>query len=144
MGGSKDPQDLFKLQEKIGKGSFGEVWKAQEIKTKKIVAVKIIDLEKSDGKILDLTQIILSYWLPIALVKINTEQIKCDSSISDNSDEIDDIQQEIAMLSECASPYVTKYYGSYLNSRELWIVMELLTGGSANDLLKSKLFLWKP
>ena len=63
-----------------------------------------------------------------------------DSSISDNSDEIDDIQQEIAMLSECASPYVTKYYGSYLNSRELWIVMELLTGGSANDLLKSKLF----
>lgn len=99
MGGSKDPQDLFKLQEKIGKGSFGEVWKAQDIKTKKIVAVKIIDLEKSD-------------------------------------DEIDDIQQEIAMLSECASPYVTKYYGSYLNSRELWIVMELLTGGSANDLLK--------
>ena len=50
MGGSKDPQDLFKLQEKIGKGSFGEVWKAQDIKTKKIVAVKIIDLEKSDGK----------------------------------------------------------------------------------------------
>jgi len=99
MGGSKDPQDLFKLQEKIGKGSFGEVWKAQDIKTKKIVAVKIIDLEKSD-------------------------------------DEIDDIQQEIAMLSECASPYVTKYYGSYLNSKELWIVMELLTGGSANDLLK--------
>ena len=61
-----------------------------------------------------------------------------ESSLSDNSDEIDDIQQEIAMLSECASPYVTKYYGSYLNSRELWIVMELLTGGSANDLLKSK------
>ena len=42
------------------------------------------------------------------------------------------------MLSECSSPYVTKYYGSYLNSKELWIVMELLTGGSANDLLKSK------
>ena len=69
------------------------------------------------------------------------EQINCDRDKSDKfsiSDEIDDIQQEIAMLSECSSPYVTKYYGSYLNSKELWIVMELLTGGSANDLLKSK------
>lgn len=97
--GKKDPSELYKLIERIGKGSFGEVWKAKEIGSKKTVAVKIIDLEKSD-------------------------------------DEIDDIQQEIAMLSECSSPYVTDYYGSYLNSKELWIVMEFLSGGSANDLLK--------
>merc|ERR1712227_1026926 len=96
----KDPRELFELKERIGKGSFGEVHRAIDKQTSKEVAIKIIDLEKSD-------------------------------------DDIEDIQQEIAMLSQCSSPYVTKYFASYLKDSELWIVMEHLGGGSALDLLQA-------
>lgn len=46
----KDPSELYKFREKIGKGSFGEVYKADDTTKKKVVAIKIIDLEKSEGK----------------------------------------------------------------------------------------------
>ncbi|KAK7564498.1 hypothetical protein IWX49DRAFT_103500 [Phyllosticta citricarpa] len=56
--------------------------------------------------------------------------------VENAEDEVEDIIQEISILSELHSPYVTKYYGSYLKGSDLWIIMEYCSGGSCGDLMK--------
>lgn len=60
---------------------------------------------------------------------------KIDLESSD--DDIQEIQQEIAVLSTCSSPFVTQYKTSFLRGYKLWIVMEYLGGGSCLDLVRS-------
>ncbi|KAL4921630.1 kinase-like domain-containing protein [Aspergillus aurantiobrunneus] len=56
--------------------------------------------------------------------------------VENAEDEVEDIIQEIAILSELNSPYVTRYHGSYLKGSSLWIVMEFCSGGSCSDLMR--------
>lgn len=51
--------------------------------------------------------------------------------------DIEDLIAETNILKSCSSPYVVKYYGSFLDkkNRELWIVMEYCGAGSVSDLM---------
>ncbi|KAJ3424280.1 serine/threonine-protein kinase [Anaeramoeba flamelloides] len=93
------PKQLFDCQQFIGKGSFGRVFKGENRKTEEIVAIKIINLEKT-------------------------------------RDDLEDIQKETSILQQIKSPYLIKYYGSYLQGIRLWMVTEYLEGGSIRELMK--------
>ncbi|KAK9312322.1 kinase-like domain-containing protein [Lipomyces starkeyi] len=95
-----NPDDYYIKQQRIGGGSFGNVYKAIDRRTGKLVAIKVIDLETAD-------------------------------------DDVEDIVQEIKILSQMKSTYVTRYFGSYLSGANLWIVMEYCGGGSCADLIKA-------
>ncbi|KAK9474195.1 kinase-like domain-containing protein [Dipodascopsis tothii] len=98
--GTPRPDALYIKQQRVGGGSFGEVYKGIERKSGRTVAIKIIDLDAAE-------------------------------------DDVEDIIQEINILSQLNSPYVTRYFGSYLNEANLWIVMEYCSGGSCADLMKA-------
>ncbi|KAG0039722.1 putative protein serine/threonine kinase [Podila clonocystis] len=80
----------------LGKGSFGEVFKGFDRRTKKLVAIKIIDLENAE-------------------------------------DEIDDIQQEINILSQLDSPYMKA--AAFKEDYIAIIVRELLKDIKAANVL---------
>jgi hypothetical protein len=42
-------------------------------------------------------------------------------NLEDSEEDISEIQQEIALLSQCDSEYITKYYGSCVKGFKLWI-----------------------
>lgn len=93
----RDPLLLFDLQDRLGRGSFGHVYKAvMKDGSAKIVAVKIISIDEE--KVLE------------------------------------DVRQEIQILSDCHNPNIVNYLGSYFRDDNLWICMEYCGGGSVSDL----------
>mmetsp|Transcript_7701 Transcript_7701/g.11428 ORF Transcript_7701/g.11428 Transcript_7701/m.11428 type:complete len:557 (-) Transcript_7701:225-1895(-) len=56
-------------------------------------------------------------------------------NLDEAGDELEDVQQEISVMSTSSCPQLTKYYASYLCGSQLWIVMEYLEAGSLSDIL---------
>ncbi|KAL5039925.1 hypothetical protein BDV3_002361 [Batrachochytrium dendrobatidis] len=55
--------------------------------------------------------------------------------IEECGDDIDEIRNEIAVLSDLHSPWVTRYHGSFIKGSCMWIIMEYCSGGSCRDML---------
>ena len=119
---SNNPASQYTLLEKLGTGSFGTVYKGMHNDTKQIVAIKQI-----------------GEWLHRGVCPFDSLSIR-SVDLEDSDDDISEIQQEIASLAQCDSEYVTRYYGSFVVSYKLWIIMEYLAGGSCLDLLKPGVF----
>ena len=49
-GGVGDPSDAFVILERLGSGTFGSVWLAAERQSSKLVAVKVLPLDRVVGK----------------------------------------------------------------------------------------------
>lgn len=72
-------------------------------------------------------------------------------NLDEAGDELEDVQQEVTVMSSSTCTQLTKYYASYLSGRcvksrlcsflllttcsQLWIVMEYLEAGSLSDML---------
>ena len=88
--------EVFDIKFKIGKGSYGDVYKATHIQSRQEVAIKQIPIES------DLLEIV----------------------------------REISIMQQCDSPYIVKYYGSYMKDSDLYIIMEYCGTGSVSDIMK--------
>ena len=102
-----NPWDEYSIVRKLGRGSFGHVYEAVHKPTRHVVAVKQIALESSD------------------------------SDSESHMQDLEEIQREIASLAHCQDcDRVTRYFGSFVKKYTLWVIMELMDGGSCLSLLK--------
>lgn len=60
---------------------------------------------------------VLSYLQVVAIKQVPVES------------DLQEIIKEIAIMQQCDSPYVVKYFGSYFKNTDLWIVMEYCGAG---------------
>jgi serine/threonine-protein kinase 24/25/MST4 len=93
--------DLSLNMQRLGTGSFGVVYKAY------VDAVRYST--STDSRCVRIHN---ASQLPVAIKQIDLE---------DSDDDITEIQQEISHLAQCDSPYVTRYYTSFVVRHKLWI-----------------------
>lgn len=110
----KDPPP-YGLEELIGKGSFGRVYKGKDMRSAAVVAIKIIDIDASD-----------------------TQDPR-------NADSYSDVLKEIAALStlsETKAKNINFVIEALVIGQSMWLVTEYCSGGSVATLVSSP-FRWR-
>lgn len=135
-----DPEDFYVKQNRIGKGSFGQVYKGYEKRTMKQVAIKIIDLENAEDEIDDIQQVRTLIGL-VRRHESHATHRKSPCSPKWTRPTSLGAASRSSTLNTALSSH--SYYGSYLKDNCLWIVMEYCGGGSTGDLVRSSLSLYR-
>ena len=65
-----------------------------------------------------------------------TGQILAAKICKIESNNTESFYKEINMLKQCDSPYILKYYSSYIKNNTIWIVLEFCDGGSLLDIMR--------
>lgn len=99
----------YRLTELIGKGSFGRVYRATDLKTASVVAVKIIDVDESD-----------------------TLNPKLSDTYSEILKEINALQR----LSQSGAQNINHVIEALPVGKAMWMVTEYCAGGSVATLMK--------
>ncbi|KAI0148016.1 kinase-like protein [Hypoxylon sp. NC0597] len=106
---SGKPAPGYRLTELIGKGSFGRVYKATDLKTAQVVAVKIIDVDESD-----------------------TVNPKMADTYSEILKEINALHR----LSQSGAQNINHVIEALPVGKAMWMVTEYCAGGSVATLMK--------
>ncbi|OTA93892.1 hypothetical protein M434DRAFT_284423 [Hypoxylon sp. CO27-5] len=106
---SGKPAPGYRLTELIGKGSFGRVYKATDLKTAQVVAVKIIDVDESDT---------------------------LNPKIADTYSEILKEINALHRLSQSGAQNINHVIEALPVGKAMWMVTEYCAGGSVATLMK--------
>lgn len=73
------------------------------------------------------------------LDKVTKELVAIKQIDLEETDDLTGLLKEIKILKHCQLKQITRYHGCFIKGHKLWIIMELLDGGSCNELIhKSK------
>ncbi|MBN3312817.1 M4K3 kinase, partial [Atractosteus spatula] len=149
----RNPQEDFELIQRIGSGTYGDVYKARNVNTGELAAIKVIKLEPG------LQWNALLVWQFASMLQepaqtqleeghsslragrsrghpaITTADLRHASGCADKPcEDFAVVQQEIVMMKDCKHSNIVAYFGSYLRRDKLWICMEYCGGGSLQDI----------
>lgn len=101
----------FEFLELIGKGAYGRVFKANDLKRKEVVALKVVDVDPHDYKV----------------------------HVQEKDDSIDTVLHEIKVLRQLRDSNarnINLYIDAFPIHSQLWIVTEYCPGGSLHTLMQ--------
>ncbi|WEW58865.1 hypothetical protein PRK78_004333 [Emydomyces testavorans] len=102
----------YTFEELIGKGSYGRVYKGRQLSTQKLVAIKVMDIDKLDYKII--------------------RDMK-DESIKDFIHETKVLQQ----VKDAGAKNINMFIEAVSIHSQLWLICEYCPGGSVKTLMRA-------